>query len=295
MRLCIAGGPKTGASALGAETAVREKILLRSTEQLEHGDFRARGEDASWWFDEPGPWVVAGVSAAHALRAWLQRNPAGMPCDRVIFLTDVGELTPGEARVRGAVHTVFKEIVPELERRGIKVEGSADVPPPKVVTARWTETDAEVADQVEDGESPLARYLASPSGENAALLAEVARAGKLTLNDVEAALAQEVITMTTLLANAEGYDEKKLNELRMVRVQVQRVLKELGKVVKKVERGADDYELHVLWPGEYAADPGDMTPTEYSHLPPATQKRDGATDDFGDEDELVAGDDELDA
>lgn len=77
---------------------------------------------ASFWFDEPGPWVCDGVQMARAIRKWLARNPVGMPTDTVVHLYDpVVSRRRGQHIMATGCQTVWNEITPELYRRGVQM------------------------------------------------------------------------------------------------------------------------------------------------------------------------------
>lgn len=123
-RIVIAGGPRTGKSTLG-QTLFRSMRIgsLRQSDALiaTHGWSDASLE-ASTWMTEPGPWIVEGVRSGHALRKWLAANPTGTPCDEVLFLDHPWvENTPGQAAMAKGCRTVFEEIRPELELRGVRI------------------------------------------------------------------------------------------------------------------------------------------------------------------------------
>lgn len=90
----------------------------RATDELISLGWSESSLAASFWFDEPGPWVCEGVAVPRALRKWLERND-GVPADIIVFITE-----PVVARSRGqhvmalGCATVWREIRPELVRRG---------------------------------------------------------------------------------------------------------------------------------------------------------------------------------
>lgn len=280
MRTCVTGGPHSGKTTRARELA-GESPIHHADELVRELEWSARSEHVAAMLSAPGPWVLEGVVVVRALRKWLAAHADGKPCDRAILLTAAHQpLTDGQARLRKSVHTVWAEILPELVRRGVEVE-------PRELPSEVAGAPAQApAPPDEPGPSPLAAYLAAPDPAAAAALLQAAQSGRLTTNDVQAALAQEVIAMTELLAASVDYDAKKVNELRMARVQVQRVLKLLAGVVKRSgSAGEGDAEVYVVMPSELAEDLGDPVPTDYGHLPAGTRERDRATDAFGDEDD----------
>lgn len=73
------------------------------------------------WMAESGPWVIEGVATPRALRKWLKANPgAATPADRIVWLDRPFEkLSPGQETMTKGVATVWREVLPELQRRGV--------------------------------------------------------------------------------------------------------------------------------------------------------------------------------
>jgi leucyl-tRNA synthetase len=66
--------------------------------------------------------VIEGVALVRALRKWLERNAAGKPCDRVIVLrTPKVELTPGQAAMAKGHEKIWREVEPQLRKRGVEI------------------------------------------------------------------------------------------------------------------------------------------------------------------------------
>lgn len=118
-RICIAGGPRTGKTTM----AKRLNPMARSTDDLNATmDWSDQSAEVATWFDNPGPWVVEGVTVARALRKWLVNNPHGKPCDRVIWLESPKvQLTPKQDTMRKGVVTVWTEILTDIVSRGVEV------------------------------------------------------------------------------------------------------------------------------------------------------------------------------
>lgn len=121
-RAVIIGGPKVGKTTYSRTMPGP----VRHTDDIigSFGDdgWSKESEAVAGWFDLPGPWTVEGVTTARALRKWLAAHPTGKPCDVVVWLDrpDV-EPTKGQDAMAKSVRTVFAEILPELERRGVRV------------------------------------------------------------------------------------------------------------------------------------------------------------------------------
>jgi hypothetical protein len=135
MRICIAGGPRTGKTTLALDLYERTRIdpdhdrvgVLRHTDDLIDLGWSEASAAAAEWFREPGPWIVEGVAVPRALRKWLAANE-GKPCDVVYWLEEPHEeLSPGQVAMAKGCATVFDEIRAELEARGVHiVESMAD-------------------------------------------------------------------------------------------------------------------------------------------------------------------------
>ena len=126
---------------------------------------------------------------------------------------------------------------------------------------REVELEEQLEVEVEEGEeaprSPLADFLAKPSRAAAARLVAFAHAGLLTLADIQAALAQTVVSLVDL---DNDLDDDQLEQRRMLQVQIQRVLKQLAEVVKKGSSNGNAIELTIDWPAEYMGAKGDQVP-----------------------------------
>ena len=119
MRVCIVGGPRTGKTTL-ASTMLDP---LHTDDLIGALDWSAVSEIiATQWIPKPGPWVIEGVALVRALRKWIERNAAGKPCDRVIVLrTPKVELTPGQAAMAKGHETIWREVEPQLRKRGVEI------------------------------------------------------------------------------------------------------------------------------------------------------------------------------
>jgi hypothetical protein len=116
----VAGGPKAGKTTL-ADT-IRGERTMRGSDELIGLGWSEASLAASKWFDEPGRWILEGAAMARALRKWLAAHPEGVPCDLIVWLNQ-----PVVARSRGqhvmalGCETVWREIRPELEKRGQEI------------------------------------------------------------------------------------------------------------------------------------------------------------------------------
>lgn len=120
-RIIIAGGPKAGKTTLALRLELQGH-KLHGGEELVGLDWSAGSLKAAGWLDEPAPWVCENVAMARALRKWLLANPSGVPADLIIQLdTQVAERTPGQSAMAKGCATVWREIAPELRRRGANI------------------------------------------------------------------------------------------------------------------------------------------------------------------------------
>jgi adenylate kinase family enzyme len=123
MRLLIAGVPRAGKTTLAVQYSCARAVRLRSSDDLIGSlAWSAVSEECSRWFNEPGPWVAEGVALVRSLRKWLASHATGRPCDEILWLgTPRVPLTSGQAAMAKACETVWNEVRPELERRGVVV------------------------------------------------------------------------------------------------------------------------------------------------------------------------------
>lgn len=123
MRTVIIGGPNTGKTTLARKMMMiegAEKVL--HTDDLIHLEWSEASNQASEWFDAEFD-VIEGVTAVRALRKWLQRNPQGKPCDRVVYLDRFHESpTKAQLAMTKGISKVFLEIRNDLLARGVEIE-----------------------------------------------------------------------------------------------------------------------------------------------------------------------------
>lgn len=123
-KIAIAGVPRAGKST-------RARIIalgvgeLRSTDALKAvGDWSKESEIAAAMFDEEAAFVMEGMVVPRALRKWLASHPEGRPVDEVIWMgAPKVETSSGQDAMGKGAETVMREILPELRRRGVNVEG----------------------------------------------------------------------------------------------------------------------------------------------------------------------------
>lgn len=124
-RLVIAGGPGAGKSTLAGALGTALGLRVRPTDELV-GQYAWSGvsDVASRWMDEAGGWVIEGAAAPRALRKWLARNPSPVAAQSLAVLwmpRAVKSRTDAQSNMARGVETVWREILPDLRRRGVKV------------------------------------------------------------------------------------------------------------------------------------------------------------------------------
>jgi adenylate kinase family enzyme len=119
----LCGGPRTGKSTLAVRLSERHSIPVKFGDSLvgTH-EWSEASLEVSNWIDDPEPWIIDGVVAVRALRKWLPRNPDAKPDFVVVYMRDnIQVQTDKQKAMAKAIHTIWKEVEPELVRRGIKV------------------------------------------------------------------------------------------------------------------------------------------------------------------------------
>lgn len=120
MRLAIAGVPKGGKTTRAAKET---GPVYHTDDLIGDREWSEASAEAMTWFDRPGPWVIEGVAVPRALRKWLAAHAGGKPADLVLWMgTPRQDLTKGQAAMAKGCQTVMREIIPLLERCGVKVE-----------------------------------------------------------------------------------------------------------------------------------------------------------------------------
>jgi hypothetical protein len=121
-RIVITGGPRRGKSTVARKLATDGRRYHHGEELKRYGLGPEGSQKASEWLDEPGRFVCENVIMARALRKWMARNPTGKPADIVVNLQHaVADTIPGQDRMAVGCETTFREILPELLRRGVRV------------------------------------------------------------------------------------------------------------------------------------------------------------------------------
>lgn len=79
MRILITGAPGAGKTRLSAFLAKLLKIEVKSTDALEDMEWSDRSATVAKWMDEPGPWIIEGVTIPRGLRKWKNYNGEDKP------------------------------------------------------------------------------------------------------------------------------------------------------------------------------------------------------------------------
>jgi hypothetical protein len=128
VHVVVAGGPRSGKSSLAMTLASHIGGDVACTDQL-------MGQGLTWseesqkvadWFNPVvtrSVAIVEGVVVPRALRKWLRTYETGKPCVRAVYLRGAhGVLTSSQENMSKGCWTVFSELIPELEKRGVLVE-----------------------------------------------------------------------------------------------------------------------------------------------------------------------------
>lgn len=118
MKIAIAGKVQAGKTTLA-----KSFLNVKHTDDLmeTHG-WSDASVQAARWFSDPAIEAIEGVRVPHALRKWLNQNP-GKPVDKLIWCgAPKVPLSDGQQRLSTGAETVFREIEPELRRRGVEIE-----------------------------------------------------------------------------------------------------------------------------------------------------------------------------
>lgn len=124
-RILITGWPRAGKTTMSHELDEIHRLLARHTDDLIGKlDWSAASAEVAKWLEEPGPWIIEGVSVARALRKYHEAHPGEPPpCDRLIYLrTPHVELNTRQAGMGKGVDSVMAELEPWFMEHGLEVE-----------------------------------------------------------------------------------------------------------------------------------------------------------------------------
>ena len=121
MRVAVVGGPRTGKTTAARALADAHALPLRHADDLIPLGWSRASEQLAHEIRLSDGGIFEGVAIARALRKLLELDP-GQPLDAVVRLREpYAELTPGQAAMSAGHDRVLEEILPELERRGVRV------------------------------------------------------------------------------------------------------------------------------------------------------------------------------
>ena len=129
MRTLITGWPRAGKSTLAAELATARGITPIATDSLMNThEWSEASEAISYWFDEPGPWIIEGVVVPRALRKWRKRHPGeAPPFDEMIIMAQpkLEDLKPGQISMGRGLDTVLIGMVEWFSDAPCRVSGNS--------------------------------------------------------------------------------------------------------------------------------------------------------------------------
>jgi hypothetical protein len=130
-RILIIGGPRTGKTTLADALAQAMGAPVSHADDVKRATWSDVSEALSGWLGRalPGPWLCEGVALPRALRKWLRAHSApATPADVIYWLSKpVVQRTPGQETMAKGVETVWREVEPELIRRGVEVRNVVSV------------------------------------------------------------------------------------------------------------------------------------------------------------------------
>lgn len=117
-RIIIAGGV-----GCGKTTYSRAKYpgqVWHTDDIIPYYDWEFQPDVVVEWLNQPGPWVIEGITATRALHHWLQDNPEGKPCDKIHWFSfPLKELTRRQSQLSIQMMSRWKKIYHELAHRGV--------------------------------------------------------------------------------------------------------------------------------------------------------------------------------
>ncbi len=122
-RIAIVGVPGSGKTTYATKLSVQYALPVMHTDDLRGDSWSLQGTHTAQLLNQPGGWIIEGVTVARGLRKWLKANPApNKPVETaVIMRTPYSQQSKGRARLGKGVLTVLEEILPDLRRRGVKL------------------------------------------------------------------------------------------------------------------------------------------------------------------------------
>ena len=125
VRVIVCGGPRTGKTTLAEKyRQLHPTLPVYSTDAFKGMDWSKASDAVVVWMEAfSGAWLIEGVASVRAIRKFLHRHPDRKPADVVFRLTrPFVELSPGQASMAKGEETIWREVEPELRRRGVQVK-----------------------------------------------------------------------------------------------------------------------------------------------------------------------------
>lgn len=120
--ILIAGVPRAGKTTLAEWVSLKTGFCVRHTDDMADREWSEASLVASTWLDAPGSSIIEGTAVPRALRKWLARS-SGRPCDIVVWCGKPNvALSTGQLTMAKGCLTVWCEVLPELQRRGVRIE-----------------------------------------------------------------------------------------------------------------------------------------------------------------------------
>ena len=121
MKLLFTGSPRAGKTTFCQQ--IQQPVY--NTDSLLPMEWSEHSQKVSELFDSTLPsWTVEGTAIPRALRKWLLRNhddKTKKPCDMLVWLQNIEELTPGQLSMARGNLTILKDLLPELYKRKVRI------------------------------------------------------------------------------------------------------------------------------------------------------------------------------
>lgn len=121
MRTIICGGPRSGKTLL-ARSGRFPGAVHETDSLIGIYSWGKDSEEVCNWMSMRGPWIIEGTTCARALRKWPEMRAEPLPIEIVVFILGHNQpLTSGQESMRKGILTVFRDVLPELQRQNIPV------------------------------------------------------------------------------------------------------------------------------------------------------------------------------
>lgn len=121
-RILIAGLPRAGKTTLAVEIGKALGHRVRHADDLNQThSWSDQSREVAAWMEEPGPWVIEGVTVVRAIRKWMNRT-GEKPADLVLWASSsYVALDHGQQKFALGCMTVWNQIYTSLRIRGVDV------------------------------------------------------------------------------------------------------------------------------------------------------------------------------